>query len=254
MRIVSFGDIHMSLHTIDRLAPELEQADLVIVSGDLTNFGGRDDAEQVVVAVERHTRQVLAVSGNLDQREVMDFLRERGISLHGESRRIGDLGIFGCGGSNLTPFRTPTEFSDEDLGALLDRGYNQVSDAPHVLMVCHTPPAEHGDRPHLHRPTRRQSDGACLHREASARGVHHRPHPRIRRRRPHRPHDRRQRRPLARRRLHRRLTRRQRPERRAEAPVSRRPFADACKGWSALCKSLHRAECATTARRQFSAA
>lgn len=141
MRIVSFGDVHMSLQTIDQLAPELEQADLVIVSGDLTNFGGRDDAEQVVEAVERHMRQVLAVSGNLDQREVMDFLRERGISLHGESRRIGDLGIFGCGGSNFTPFRTPTEFSEEDLGALLDRGYGQVSDAPHVLMVCHTPPA-----------------------------------------------------------------------------------------------------------------
>ncbi len=141
MRIVSFGDVHMALQTIDRLAPELEQADLVIVSGDLTNFGGRDDAAQVVDAVERHTRPVLAVSGNLDQREVMDFLRERGISLHGESRRIGDLGIFGCGGSNFTPFRTPTEFSEEDLGALLDRGYKQVSDAPHVLMVCHTPPA-----------------------------------------------------------------------------------------------------------------
>jgi Icc-related predicted phosphoesterase len=142
MRIVSFGDVHMSLGTIGQLAPELEQADLVILSGDLTNFGGRDDAEQVVDAVERHRRQVLAVSGNLDQREVMDFLRERGISLHGESRRIGDLGIFGCGGSNVTPFRTPTEFSEEDLGALLDRGYEQVSDAPRVLMVCHTPPAD----------------------------------------------------------------------------------------------------------------
>jgi Icc-related predicted phosphoesterase len=141
MRIVSFGDVHMSLQTIKRLAPELAHADLAIISGDLTNFGGRDDAEQVVDAVERRARQVLAVSGNLDQREVMDFLRERGISLHGESRRIGDLGIFGCGGSNVTPFRTPTEFSEEELGASLDRGYNQVSDAPHVLMVCHTPPA-----------------------------------------------------------------------------------------------------------------
>jgi Icc-related predicted phosphoesterase len=141
MRIVSFGDVHMSLHTIKQLGPELERTDLVIISGDLTNFGGRADAEQVVTAVERHARQILAVSGNLDQHEVMDFLRERGISLHGESRRIGNLGIFGCGGSNVTPFDTPTEFNEEDLGALLERGYTQVADAPHVLMVCHTPPA-----------------------------------------------------------------------------------------------------------------
>ncbi len=141
MRIVSIGDIHMSLRSIERLAAELRAAELVILSGDLTNFGGRDDADKVLAAVRRHVRQVLAVSGNLDQLEVIDFLRDEGISLHGESRRFGDLGIFGCGGSNRTPFHTPTELSDEEIGLLLERGYAGVAQAPHVLMVCHTPPA-----------------------------------------------------------------------------------------------------------------
>ena len=58
MRIVSFGDIHMALDAIDQLASALRQADLVIVSGDLTNFGGREDAAQVVAAVEHCTRPV----------------------------------------------------------------------------------------------------------------------------------------------------------------------------------------------------
>lgn len=142
MRIVSFGDIHMALPTIERLAPELAQADLVILSGDLTNFGGREAAEQVLATTERYARTVLAVSGNLDQLEVIDVLRERGISLHGASRRIGNLGIFGCGGSNLTPMHTPTEFSEQALRTLLDRGFGQVADAGHLLMVCHTPPAD----------------------------------------------------------------------------------------------------------------
>jgi Icc-related predicted phosphoesterase len=141
MRIVSFGDIHMSLRNIERLAPELAAADLVILSGDLTNFGGRDDAAQVLAATRRHARQVLALSGNLDQLDVMDFLREQGISLHGEFRQVGRLGIFGCGGSNLTPFHTPTELTDEEIGVLLERGYAGVAQAPQVLMVCHTPPA-----------------------------------------------------------------------------------------------------------------
>lgn len=141
MRIVSFGDIHMSLRTIERLAPELATADLVILSGDLTNFGGPEEAEEVLAATQRHARAVLAVSGNLDRPAVIDFLHERGVSLHGQARRIGDLGIFGCGGSNLTPFGTPTEFSEEQIGAFLDQGFEQVRKAPHVLMVCHTPPA-----------------------------------------------------------------------------------------------------------------
>lgn len=141
MRIVSYGDIHMSLRNIERLAPELRAADLVILSGDLTNFGGVREATQVLDATQRHARAVLALSGNLDHLEVIDLLRTRGISLHGECRRIGDLGIFGCGGSSLTPFHTPTELSEEEIGALLERGYGDVADAPHVLMVCHTPPA-----------------------------------------------------------------------------------------------------------------
>jgi hypothetical protein len=142
MRIVSFGDIHMSLRTIERLAPELEAADLVILSGDLTNFGGSADAAAVLAATRRHARDVLAVCGNLDQPEVIDFLRAQGVSLHGESRRYGDVGIFGCGGSNATPFRTPTELSEEEISALLDAAYAPVAVVPHRLMVCHTPPAQ----------------------------------------------------------------------------------------------------------------
>jgi uncharacterized protein len=141
MRIVSFGDIHMALRTIERLAPELRSADLVILSGDLTNFGGRREAEQVLATTRRYARQLLAVSGNLDQRDVIDFLREQDVSLHGEARRFADLGVFGCGGSNLTPFRTPTELSDEEIGTLLERGHALIADAPRRLMICHTPPA-----------------------------------------------------------------------------------------------------------------
>ncbi len=141
MRIVSFGDIHMCLRNIERLGTELRTADLVILSGDLTNFGGRDEAERVLAATRSHAGALLALSGNLDQRDVIDFLQEQGISLHGQYRRIGALGIFGCGGSNLTPFRTPTELSDEEIGALLERAHAPVADAPQRLMVCHTPPA-----------------------------------------------------------------------------------------------------------------
>jgi Icc-related predicted phosphoesterase len=141
MRIVSFGDVHMALRMIERLGRELAAADLVIVSGDLTNYGGRDEAGRVLAATRRYARRLLAVSGNLDHREVIDFLDEQGVSLHGEARRLGDLGIFGCGGSNVTPFGTPTELSDEEIGLLLERGYGAVKDAPHLLMVCHTPPA-----------------------------------------------------------------------------------------------------------------
>jgi Icc-related predicted phosphoesterase len=140
VRVVCFGDIHMALRAIERMAPALRDADLAILNGDLTNFGDPPDAFQVVDAVRAHCPLVWAVTGNLDMAWVIDAFRDAGISLHGEGRRIGDLGIFGCGGSNITPMDTPTELEEGELRAVLDRAHASVADAPRRLMICHTPP------------------------------------------------------------------------------------------------------------------
>jgi Icc-related predicted phosphoesterase len=131
----------------------LRDTDLIIISGDLTNFGGSDDAAKVIADARRAlapvpataeatdaAKRVLALSGNLDQREVIPFLEREGVALHGRGMVIDGLAIFGCGGSNITPFNTPTEFTEEELTAALERGYRQVEGRRPLLMVCHTPP------------------------------------------------------------------------------------------------------------------
>jgi uncharacterized protein len=140
VRLVCFGDIHMAVRAIERLAPALHEADAAILTGDITNFGDAPDAFQVVDAVRAHCSTVWAVTGNLDMAWVIDAFREAGISLHGEGRRVGDLGIFGCGGSNITPMDTPTELDEDELRAVLERAHATVADAPRRLMICHTPP------------------------------------------------------------------------------------------------------------------
>jgi len=142
MKIVSFGDVHMATRNLARMGEALRGCDLIIVSGDLTNFGGVDDARKVIDDVRRACPRILALSGNLDQREVMPFLEEQGIALHGKGMIIGGVGIFGCGGSNITPFKTPTELSEDEIYATLRAGYEQVRDQRPLLMICHTPPYE----------------------------------------------------------------------------------------------------------------
>ena len=130
----------MAFRAIERVAPALRSADIAILTGDLTNFGEPEDAFRVIDAVRAHCPIVWAVTGNLDMAWVIDALRARGVSLHGEGRRIGDLGVFGCGGSNVTPMDTPTEFEEDELRAILERGHAEVADAARRLMICHTPP------------------------------------------------------------------------------------------------------------------
>src|SRR6266446_6700810 len=140
MKIVSFGDVHMATRNLERMGEVMRDTDLVIVSGDLTNFGGSVDARKVIDDVRGACPSVLALPGNLDQADVIPFLEREGIALHGSGRVVEGIGLFGCGGSNITPFKTPTEFSEDEIYRTLMRGYAQVRDVRPLLMVCHTPP------------------------------------------------------------------------------------------------------------------
>ena len=142
MKIISFGDIHEDLNNLTLLKNELESADLVIVTGDLTNFNGRKEAERVIDEIMKYNENVLAQLGNLDQAEVNDYLTEKSINLHRNGFIRDDIGIFGVGGSNLTPFNTPTEFSEDEIETFLLEGIDKVKDAKFKIMVPHMPPKD----------------------------------------------------------------------------------------------------------------
>ena len=142
MKIISFGDIHEDYRNLIPLKNELENADLVIVTGDLTNFNGRKEAEKVIEEITKYNKNILAQLGNLDQPEVNDYLTERGINLHGNGFIKDDIGIFGVGGSNQTPFNTPTEFNEDEIETFLLDGIDKIKDAKFKIMVPHMPPKD----------------------------------------------------------------------------------------------------------------
>ncbi len=142
MKIVSFGDVHMATRNLARMGQVLRDTDLIIISGDLTNFGGVSDARKVLEDVRQACPRVLALPGNLDHREVVAFLESEGVALHGKGVVVDDIAIFGCGGSNITPFSTPMELSEEEIYQTLASGYSAVQGRRPVIMVCHTPPFE----------------------------------------------------------------------------------------------------------------
>jgi uncharacterized protein len=140
MKIISFGDVHMATRNLERMGEVMRDCDLVIVSGDLTNFGGADDARKVIADVRAACPEVLALPGNLDQPEVIQSLEQDGIALHGRGLVKDGVGIFGCGGSNISPFGTPLEFTEDEIYATLRAGYDAVRDVRPLLMICHPPP------------------------------------------------------------------------------------------------------------------
>ena len=141
MRIIGFGDVHMEVGNALNI-PGIRKADLVILIGDITNYGSKADAKKILDQVMAVNRNVLALHGNLDQPEVSTYLEEKGVSLHGSGRVFGGIGLVGLGGSNFTPFNTPSEYSEAELAGLLTKGYEQIGSTRHVILVSHTPPLQ----------------------------------------------------------------------------------------------------------------
>ena len=142
MKIISFGDIHEDTSNLVKIKSVLETADLIVISGDLTNCHGKTETKKVLDVIKKYNINLLAQYGNMDKQEVDGYLTKEGINLHGNGYLYGDVGIFGCGASSPTPFHTPSEISEADIERFLINGYNKVKDTRWKIMVCHTPPKD----------------------------------------------------------------------------------------------------------------
>jgi Icc-related predicted phosphoesterase len=142
MKIVALTDIHGNISAIERLASPLADADVVLLTGDLTHFGGAEDAARVLAAVRDCSRRVYAVAGNCDRPEVAEWLELEGISLHGRHEVIDGVAFLGLGGSLPSPGMRCNEFSDAELAGFLDAAAEGLDPALPWLLVSHQPPAD----------------------------------------------------------------------------------------------------------------
>lgn len=140
MIIVALADIHDNLEGLSAASEDLSAADVVLLVGDLTNFGRQDAASRVVRAIRKYSDRVLAVPGNCDYPEVDAYLRGEGINLHRRCVVVEGVAFVGIGGSLPCPGRTPNEFSEEDFEAFLAEAGSAVHPYDPLVLVTHQPP------------------------------------------------------------------------------------------------------------------
>lgn len=138
MKILCISDIHGDIEKIENLKGI--NPDLILIAGDLTNLGGKQEANLVLNELFKISNTILAIPGNADYYEVLELLEEKNISVHGKGVKIGEIGIFGVGGSNPTPFSTPFEISENQIYELLKKGYEEIKDCKIKILLSHAPP------------------------------------------------------------------------------------------------------------------
>lgn len=141
---IGFGDVHGRAAAAARI-PGIREAAGIIVSGDLSNHGGKAEAEAALAVFRGLNPTVFAQIGNMDRAAAEQALDAAGANI---SRRAvalpGGAWLMGAGWSTPTPFGTPSEIPDATLADWLEEGWAQVGDPARLILVCHTPP--HGTK------------------------------------------------------------------------------------------------------------
>lgn len=140
MRILAIADIHGNGSVVQKLENHISRADLVVVVGDITHFGKKKDAIQVLDFIRSRAKIFKGVTGNCDFREVDDLLDEYGANLHSRGIIIGRVGLVGLGGSLVTPFDTPNEYTEDEIAGFLEVAFSYVDKKIPIVLVSHQPP------------------------------------------------------------------------------------------------------------------
>lgn len=139
MVLLLLSDLHGETGRIGRLRDEAAAADAILIAGDLTNFGGRSEAERVLESCASLGLPLFAVHGNCDTAEAVRCIGGQEGALHLTSRTFSGIRLAGVGGGLPGPVETPTTFDEEELGAMLE-GLELPDDGTPLVFVSHQPP------------------------------------------------------------------------------------------------------------------
>lgn len=136
MRVLLFSDIHSDLDALEKIAAQ--DADLYIAAGDLVNWQKGLDACGKIL--EPLGDKLWVMPGNHETADdIAGFCDQWGFqNFHGTTFKRDGRHFAGLGYSNVTPFDTPGEYTEEELAEKL----GAFQGLEPLVLVCHCPPKD----------------------------------------------------------------------------------------------------------------
>ena len=149
MKILAISDPHGDYAQIPALVRKAGSVDVVLIAGDITNFGPDRLTYDLLGLLEPLDCPVLAIPGNCDHRTILATLdASSAVNLENAVHTIGNVTFAGIGGSNPTPFDTPFERSEDEISAMLNDLLSRADGAGEgrIVLLSHAPPKNTLDR------------------------------------------------------------------------------------------------------------
>jgi Icc-related predicted phosphoesterase len=147
MKILCIADIHGDMEGVKTARKYAEQNDItdILILGD---FPGHGVFHNIVMSMEQIRSvleelkgfNVLAIPGNCDPQRTSELFDEYKVNLHEKVKDVEGVRIIGFGGSNITPFGTPSEYSETEIYERLKK-LMPAKNAKTILAV-HCPPMD----------------------------------------------------------------------------------------------------------------
>ncbi|HXB21611.1 MAG TPA: metallophosphoesterase, partial [Candidatus Solibacter sp.] len=149
MRIAATADIHFSPQSYDKIREPLshvrDHADVLVIAGDLTNYGTPDEMHSLLNALVRLRIPIVAVLGNHDyecghEQELMKLMTSEGIKvLDGSSYERDGVGFGGTKGF-LGGFGRGvlTAFGEKEVKAFVQAGIDETMKLERALSKLRT--------------------------------------------------------------------------------------------------------------------
>jgi uncharacterized protein len=136
MKILIFSDIHGDLRALEHVVAQ--PADIYIAAGDLCNFG--KGLERCAAILQPLGERLLVLPGNHETHEqTKTFCEKHGfVDFHRQARKLNGTNWAGLGYSNITPFKTPGEYSEAEIAAALA----PFAGLEKLYLVVHFPPRD----------------------------------------------------------------------------------------------------------------
>lgn len=145
IKLLMLTDIHDRARYIDKLVEHMYgmniAVDIVIIAGDLTYFRRSEYALKILKRfAEKLHKPIYFVPGNCDDPRLLDVDELEGYevyNVHGRKREFKGYAIYGIGGSNITPFNTFIEWSEDEIREFIEKVKD--IDRENLIMVTHIP-------------------------------------------------------------------------------------------------------------------
>jgi len=134
MKVLIFSDIHGDLRALARIVAR--PADLYMCAGDLATF--QKGLDKCGKALEALGEKLWVLPGNHETHDdIREFCRRFGfVDFHRRVIQTGPTPWAGLGYSNITPFKTPGEYTEEQISEALAE-FNGIAG---LNLVIHVPP------------------------------------------------------------------------------------------------------------------